>query len=326
MSSKWQIELADSFTRPQDLLAFLELSMEEFPDIQNGTSIFPFRVTRSYANRITKKNPQDPLLKQIWPTLDEFMVHPDFTVDPVGDVDSVIVPGLLQKYSGRALVLTTASCPIHCRYCFRRAFPYSSQQVGKRREQVILREIAEHTDIQEIILSGGDPFMLSDERIASWVQMLSTIPHIKRLRFHTRVPIALPSRITSELIEVLTVSRLKMVVVIHTNHPSELDASVQNALNRLHQGDITLFNQSVLLRGINDDSETLIALSEKLFGNRVLPYYLHLLDKAEGTTHFEIPEEEARQLLSALQKNLPGYLVPKLVREVKGITSKQLIS
>jgi EF-P beta-lysylation protein EpmB len=318
MLSDWQAELADSFINPLDLLAFLEIDAIDIPAMREASRRFPFRVTRSYANRMIKRDPADPLLRQVLPLGAELADHAGFVADPVGDLPAVSTPGVLHKYRGRVLLIATGACAIHCRYCFRREFPYESNLLGKRREQDALESIASDTRLREVILSGGDPLVLSDERLARLVAALAAIPHIERLRIHTRLPLVLPSRVTAELVRCFAETRLRTVLVIHANHHREFDGSVRDALDRLRGAGITLLNQSVLLKGINDDAGTLIQLSETLFEYGVLPYYLHLLDKARGTAHFDVPEEQARRLLLALRERLPGYLVPRLVREEAG--------
>lgn len=323
MLPAWQAELADSFTDPLQLLASLELDPAGFPAIQRASERFPFRVTRSYAGRMNKRDPADPLLRQVLPLAEELAERADFVTDPVGDLQAVAGPGVLHKYHGRVLLIATGACAIHCRYCFRREFPYESQSLGKSREQEALDGIARDPSIQEVILSGGDPLVLNDERLGRLAAAIGDIPHVARLRLHTRLPIVLPSRITPALASSLAESRLQSVVVLHANHPAEFDRSVKNGLERLRGAGITLLNQAVLLRGVNNDAATLAALSETLFEHGVLPYYLHLLDRARGTAHFEVDETQALELLRELRKQLPGYLVPRLVREVPGEAFKR---
>jgi EF-P beta-lysylation protein EpmB len=318
MSSAWQAELADSFTDPLELLAFLELDPRGFPGLLRAAEGFPFRVTRGYAARIQKRDPADPLLRQILPLEDELAVHAGFVADPVGDLLSVSGPGLLHKYHGRVLLIATGACAIHCRYCFRRDFPYESNLLGKSREQEALAVIADDPSVREVILSGGDPLVLGDERLGRLVAAIGAIPHIERLRIHTRLPIVLPSRITPELVHCLSETRLRTVVVIHANHAAEFDASVRDAMDRLRVAGLTLLNQAVLLKGVNDDTATLVNLSEILFEYGILPYYLHLLDRARGTAHFDVSAERGKSLLEEMRKQLPGYLVPRLVREEAG--------
>jgi EF-P beta-lysylation protein EpmB len=326
MRPLWQAELAESFTDPFELLAFLELDPEEFPKLHEASRHFPFRVTRNYADRMRKRDPADPLLRQVLPLAEELADHTGFVADPVGDLAAISGPGLLYKYRGRVLLLATGACAIHCRYCFRREFPYESHLLGKSREQEALAVIADDPTIREVILSGGDPLVLSDERLARLVVGVGAIPHVERLRLHTRLPIVLPSRITPELVRCLTDTRLRTVLVVHANHPAEFDASVERALAELRRTGITLLNQAVLLRNVNDNTETLAELSEALFEHGVLPYYLHLLDKARGTAHFEVSAERAKSLLRDLREQLPGYLVPRLVREEAGQAFKTPIA
>lgn len=322
MSSSWQTELAESFTDPQELLRFLQLDPTDFPDINLAHSVFSFKVTRSYAGRISKSNPHDPLLRQIVPLSDELYSPAEFLVDPVGDIAASVTPGLLQKYQRRVLMVMTGACAIHCRYCFRRNFPYSENIISKSREEEALTAISTDSDIHEVILSGGDPWVLSDEQLANRINALASIPHVQRLRIHTRMPVILPSRITPALLSILESTRLKVVVVIHANHPQELDHDVEQALNRLRIARCHLLNQAVLLKGINDTVEIQTTLSEKLFSMGVMPYYLHLLDKAKGTSHFEVTQAYAQNLMIEVRRLLPGYLVPRLVREDSGYPYK----
>jgi len=318
MKTPWQAELADSFIKPADLFAFLELDEIQESEFLKATEHFSFRVTRSYARRMSKRNLCDPLLLQVLPDALELIDHPHFVGDPVGDLKAVTAPGVLHKYRGRVLLITTGACAIHCRYCFRRNFPYDANMLGRRLELDALDLIRSDLSIDEVILSGGDPLVLSDERLAQLIRKIGEIPHVRRLRIHTRLPIVLPSRITSELIAALTETRLKSVVVIHANHANEFDSDVSDALHALHKAGISLLNQSVLLKGVNDDAGVLVRLSEALFDNGVLPYYLHLLDKAKGTGHFDLPAEEALAIYQAMRESLPGYLLPRLVREEAG--------
>ena len=318
MLPAWQAELADSFTNPLELLSFLELDPSDIPGLSDASARFPFRVTRPYATRIRKGDPDDALLRQVLPIADELIEQPGFGADPVGDLLSVATPGLLHKYEGRVLLISTGACAIHCRYCFRQEFPYDANLLSKRREQEVLTHMASEHSIREVILSGGDPLVFSDERLSLLIEAIAAIPHVTRLRIHTRLPLALPNRVTQELTSLLAKSRLRSVVVIHANHPNELNDEVKQAMKRLGEAGITLLNQSVLLKGVNDDADLLSQLSERLFECGVLPYYLHMLDRARGAAHFEVTDERARDLLETLRRRLPGYLVPRLVRENAG--------
>lgn len=283
---------------------------------------FPFLVTRAYADRMAKGDPADPLLRQVLPAAEEMLAVPGYGDDPVGDGAALAAPGVLHKYRGRALLITTGACAIHCRYCFRRAFPYADAQLHKSREDAALDYLAADASIGEVILSGGDPLLLSDERLTALLCRLAEIPHLKRIRIHSRVPLVLPSRIGAGLPSVLSGTRLQAVLVIHANHAQELDSTVDAALSRLRGEGVTLLNQAVLLRGVNDSVQALAELSETLFLQGVLPYYLHLLDKAAGTSHFDLPLAQALALHRELRDTLPGYLVPRLVREQAGQAAK----
>lgn len=318
----WQQELAAAFTDIAALCSYLQLSPSDLPVAAAAAKNFPLRVPHGFAARIEKGNPDDPLLRQVLPLHDELLALPGFSNDPVGDLQAVSAHGVLHKYSGRALFITTGACAINCRYCFRRNFPYADLQLSKSKENSAVDYIAAHDDISEVILSGGDPLLLSDERLQALLAKLGRIAHLKRLRIHSRLPVVLPSRITDELIAALTQQPQQTVVVLHSNHANEISPAVVVACAMLKAAGITLLNQAVLLQGVNDNAESLCALSETLFTAGVLPYYLHLLDRAAGTGHFEVPEAQAAALLRQVRQRLPGYLVPKLVREQEGELSK----
>ncbi len=320
--SCWKAEMAESFTRVEDLLDYLELPTDSLANYYEPARRFPFRVTRAYASRMKKGELNDPLLLQALPTIDELFDRLGYTADPVGDLQAIALPGLLHKYHGRVLLIVTGACAINCRYCFRREFPYSDGQLTHSRQAEALAYIAQDDSIAEVILSGGDPLMLDDNRLALLYDGIADIPHVRRVRIHTRLPVVLPSRITSGLVKAVTSTRLNTVVTIHANHANELDAEVGLALQRLRNVGLTLLNQSVLLKGVNDTVEALTTLSEILFEQGVLPYYLHLLDKANGTGHFDVNNPAASALHDDLQRLLPGYLVPRLVRETAGAPYK----
>ena len=324
-SSSWQRELARSFSNLNELFQYLDLGPSALNPEYNPVTGFPMKVTRSFASRIKKGDINDPLLRQVLPINKESLSQPGFVKNPVGDLEAITVPGVLHKYKRRILLIVSGGCAIHCRYCFRRNFPYSEAQLSKQRKARALDYIKHHQDITEIILSGGDPLLVSDPHLGELINDISAIPHIRRLRIHTRLPCVLPSRINAELINVLTRSRLKVVVVIHINHPNEIDSDVRHAISILKQADIPVLNQSVMLRGINDDPDILTALFETLFDAGVVPYYMHRLDKAKGTQHFEVSTEKCRILRDTVRKILPGYLVPQFVREQSKIPYKVLI-
>lgn len=320
--STWQRLLSEAITRPADLLEALDLPPDLLPGAEVAASLFPLRVPAPYWQRMTHGDPGDPLLRQVLPLDAERTSPPGFSTDPVGDLDAMVSPGLLHKYHGRALLITTGACAIHCRYCFRRHYPYSGENNGTSALQRALQHIRTDTSLNEIILSGGDPLNLSDIRLAALVDELQDIPHLKRLRIHTRLPIVLPQRIDDPFIDWLAGCRLRTVIVIHANHPQELDDDVGRALGRLGDTGALLLNQSVLLRGINDDADTLTQLSEQLFDLGTLPYYLHLLDAVTGAGHFAIERDRAIALHRDLAARLPGYLLPRLVTEQPGAASK----
>ena len=321
----WQQQLAEAFNNIEDLCHYLRLSINDLPVSIAAAKDFPLRVPLSFAAGMQKGNPNDPLLRQVLPVKDELFAYPGFSNDPVGDLPSATQTGVLQKYHGRVLFINTGSCAINCRYCFRRNFPYSDLQLGKQNENAGIQTIQENPDISEIILSGGDPLLLSDTRLAKLFTQLSAIKHLKRIRIHTRLPIVLPARITDELINTLAQCPKQIVIVVHCNHANEINHRVIAACKLLKDKGITLFNQSVLLKGVNDNVTALCELSEQLFKHGVIPYYLHLLDKATGTGHFEVSETTAVALVKQVQATLPGYLVPKLVKEQAGALSKQTI-
>jgi EF-P beta-lysylation protein EpmB len=314
--------MADSVRDPGELLALLDLDPRWLEPARRAASAFPLRVPRAFIGRMRKGDPADPLLRQVLPLGEELDEVPGFTRDPVGDLPSVAARGLLHKYQGRVLLITTGACGVHCRYCFRRHFPYAEENARSGEWQQALDYLKGDASINEVILSGGDPLTLSDGRLAALVRALEAIPHIKRLRIHTRQPVVLPSRVDEPLLAWLKACRLQKVVVLHMNHAREMDEAVQAACARLREAGATLLNQAVLLRGVNDSAETLRELSETLFAAGVLPYYLNLLDPVAGAAHFDVPETEALELMAAIRACLPGYLVPKLVREVPGAPSK----
>jgi EF-P beta-lysylation protein EpmB len=319
----WQAELARAVTEPTELLQLLGLGQEWQAAAEAAARCFPLRVPRGFVARMQRGNPHDPLLRQVLPLAEELGSVPGYSDDPVGDLAALRAPGVLQKYHGRVLLTATGACAVHCRYCFRRHFPYHEAQASADHWSAALAHIAADPDVEEVILSGGDPLTLSDRRLQEFIQTLTAISHVRRLRLHTRLPIVLPERVTPELCAVLNQSRLATVIVVHANHANEIDSTVRRAFDLLAVSGVVLLNQSVLLRGVNNTPETLADLSQALFNARVLPYYLHLLDRVHGAAHFEVSEDEATQLLDTVASRLPGYLVPRLVREVAGAAYKQ---
>jgi EF-P beta-lysylation protein EpmB len=324
-NKSWQQQLAAAFNKIEDLCGYLKLSPDDLPISIAAIEDFPLRVPLSFAASMEKGNPHDPLLRQVLPVNEELLVYPGFSSDPVGDIQAAAQTGVLHKYHGRVLFINTGSCAINCRYCFRRNFPYSDLQLTKQKETAAIQYILEDSSISEVILSGGDPLLLNDARLTHLIQQLSAIKHLKRIRIHSRLPVVLPARITDELINTLVSSPVQIVAVIHCNHANEINERVILACKSLKENGVIIFNQSVLLKGVNDNAAVLCDLSEKLFIHGIIPYYLHLLDKASGTGHFNVTETEALMLIKQVQDTLPGYLVPKLVKEQRGAASKQYI-
>lgn len=318
----WRKDLAEAFRDPDELCRFLGLGPEQGAEARRSTAGFPFLVPRGFAARMRHADPADPLLLQVLPRASETDATPGFVAEPLEEDRFQAAPGLVRKYAGRCLLLVTGGCAVNCRYCFRREFPYAERGASRRGIEAALAAIAADETLSEVILSGGDPLLVEDELLGHLVTQLDAIPHLSRLRIHTRLPVVLPSRIDAALLQVLGQTRLSRVVVIHANHPAELDASVGEALGRLASLPAMLLNQAVLLRGVNDSFEVLRTLSERLLEIGVLPYYLHLLDRVTGTAHFEVSESRAAALLARLREMLPGYAVPRLAREVPGEPAK----
>jgi EF-P beta-lysylation protein EpmB len=321
----WQKGLSDLITDPKELITLLELDPALLEAANAAVRLFPLKVTRELVARMEKGNPNDPLLQQIFPIASELIEVPGYESDPLKENQANPIPGLLHKYENRVLITLTSACGVNCRFCFRRHFPYEENNPGRRGWEKMIAYIKEHQAINEVILSGGDPLSVSDKLLKQFSDQLTAVSHIKRLRIHTRLPIVLPTRVTDELIAWIQQLKFAVIIVIHMNHPNEMTESVQIALQRLRNAGATLFNQSVLLKGVNADVDTLIALSETLFAAGVLPYYLHVLDKVQGAAHFDLPLKTAKKLHAEISKHLPGYLVPKLVREDAGEFAKTLL-
>lgn len=318
----WLQQLADVITEPHELLRFLAL--DQHPQLAAGEDarrLFALRVPRAFAQRMKKGDPHDPLLLQVITDRQEFIDAPGYSTDPL-DEQSSVVPGLLHKYKNRALLLVKGGCAVNCRYCFRRHFPYQDNQGNKRNWQRALDYIRDHSELDEIIFSGGDPLMAKDHELDWLLGELETIPHLKRLRIHSRLPVVIPARITEALCQRLASSRLQVLMVTHINHAQEIDDALRRGVAMLKSAGVTMLNQSVLLRGINDDAQTLAALSNALFDAGILPYYLHVLDKVQGAAHFYVSDEAARAIMRQLLPLVSGYLVPKLAREIGGEPSK----
>lgn len=323
----WQRQWQDAITDPAELLAALGLQ-EAYPEIASSAPHgFGLRVPRAFVARMLRGDPGDPLLRQILPLDAETVPVAGFGLDPVGDLGALAGQGegILHKYAGRALLIATGSCAVHCRYCFRRHFPYTEETAARNHWQSCLEWLRTHPDIDEVILSGGDPFSLATRKLAELTDALRDLPHVVTLRIHTRLPVVLPARVDAELVAWLERVDLSKVMVIHANHAQEFDAEVDAALLRLRDAGCLLLNQSVLLRGVNDSVPALAALSRRLLQSGVTPYYLHALDAVAGAAHFAVDDATAVGLVDELRQQLPGYLVPRLVREVAGAASKTLL-
>lgn len=323
---RWQRLLAEAITDPAELLDILRLDAGLLPAAKRAAERFPLRVPRGFVARMRVGDVNDPLLKQVLPLDAELADAPGYSLDPVGDMASRAAPGVLHKYRGRALLIATGACGVHCRYCFRRHFPYAEESATRGQWLAALGYLRGDASIAEAILSGGDPLSLSDARLREMVRDLEAIPHLRRLRIHTRQPVVLPERIDDSFCDWFTQVRMQKAVVLHINHANEIDDAVRAACARLRACGATLLNQSVLLEGVNDSATALATLSENLFAAGVLPYYLHLLDRVQGASHFEVGDSDGTALIRQLSAQLPGYLVPKLVREVAGEYAKSPVA
>ena len=319
----WQAQMSDLITDPLELLEVLELSVDQ---LLSGAILasqqFKLRVPRAFVKKMDIGNPLDPLLLQVLPHHLELEEHEGFVADPLGEEQANQIPGVLHKYKSRFLLTLTGACAVHCRYCFRRHFPYQ-ENLPKSEDWLNIKNYLEaHSEINEVILSGGDPLTLSNRKLALWIERLESLKQIKILRIHSRVPIVIPERIDEELVSLLKNSRLRVILVVHSNHPAELDDLTCSKLSYLAKQNILVLNQAVLLKGVNDSAQTLVDLSQRLFEAQILPYYLHVLDKVKGAHHFDLGAEKIDQIYKDVLASLPGYLVPKLVREVAGENNK----
>ncbi|WP_321348436.1 EF-P beta-lysylation protein EpmB [Halopseudomonas oceani] len=325
-SANWQNILANSVTSPAELLHRLQLESSLLPAALAAAGSFPLRVPEPYLNRMRPGDIHDPLLRQVLPIGEELTEQPGYVLDPLGEQHTNARPGIIHKYHGRLLLVVSSGCAVNCRYCFRRHFPYDDNNLSTSEWDDALDYIRSDTSISEVIYSGGDPLAANDRRLAWLTRAIAAIPHVRRLRVHTRLPIVIPQRITPELIDALCGTRLPVTMVWHCNHAAELDTLTGDAAARLRQAGVILLNQAVLLRGVNDSVEAQQALGEALGDAGILPYYLHLLDRVRGASHFMVPDDEARELVGALLTCMPGYLVPRLVREVAGEPGKVPVS
>ena len=321
VEQNWLKDLANAVSEPEKLLEMLQIDPAPWEDGLKARRLFAQRVPLSFVERMEIGNPNYPLLRQVLPVSEEFEEHQGYSIDPLEEQDNLI-PGLLHKYHDRVLMIIKGGCAVNCRYCFRRHFPYAENKGGHTQWQVALDYIAEHSELKEVIFSGGDPLMAQDHQLHWLIERIEAMPHIQRLRIHSRLPVVLPSRVTNDLCRLLSGTRLHTILVTHINHSNEINDELRLAMQQLKQANVTLLNQSVLLRGVNDSADQLMALSESLFKAGILPYYLHVLDKVQGAAHFMVSDDEAKVLMSELLTKVSGYLVPKLTREVGGRPSK----
>ncbi len=319
---KWQRLLADAITTADGLLTSLGLDIRHLPEIDNRPD-FPIRVPQPFIDRMKRGDPSDPLLRQVLAVSDERHPMPGFTQNPLQELDGPI-PGVLHKYRSRVLLIYRGGCAVNCRYCFRRHFPYQNRTLVRHDLDDVVEYLEAHSEINEVIFSGGDPLMADDGALASFFQRLEAISSIRRLRIHTRLPVVIPERVTDTFCQTIASITLPVIVVLHINHANEIDEALINAVSRLRTVCRSILNQSVILAGINDSADDLITLSERLFEAGIDPYYLNVLDRVSGAHHFDVPEEKLQILHQALLDALPGFLVPKLVKEVPGIGHKVL--
>ncbi|MCC2525654.1 EF-P beta-lysylation protein EpmB [Vibrio coralliilyticus] len=321
VEQNWLKQLANGISDPEKLLLQLEIDPSPWQSGFEARKLFAQRVPQSFVDRMEKGNPFDPLLRQVLPLSEEFDVHSGYSTDPLSEQDNQI-PGLLHKYRNRALMIVKGGCAINCRYCFRRHFPYNENKGSKSVWSQSLDYVRQHPELNEIILSGGDPLMAKDEELQWLIEQIADIQHIKRLRIHSRLPVVIPARITTTFTKLLAGTRLQVILVTHINHANEINQELRDALSSLRREGVTLLNQGVMLKGVNDSVEAQVALSESLFDAGVLPYYIHVLDKVQGAAHFFISDQQAKQIMAGVIERVSGYLVPKLTREIGGRASK----
>ncbi|MEZ9527247.1 EF-P beta-lysylation protein EpmB [Enterovibrio norvegicus] len=321
VEQNWIKEIANAVSDPQILLQQLDIEPTPWMSGFSARTLFSQRVPQSFIARMEKGNPNDPLLRQVLPMVEEFDEAEGFTTDPLEEQDND-VPGLLHKYKNRVLMIVKGGCAINCRYCFRRHFPYQDNKGSKDTWRETIAYLRDHPEVDEVILSGGDPLMAKDHELKWLVEAIEAVPHIRKLRIHTRLPVVIPSRITPALAQLLKETRLKVILVTHINHANEINDELRHSMAILRQANVTLLNQGVLLKGVNDSVDSLKNLSNTLFDSGILPYYLHVLDKVKGAAHFLVSDDDARTLMAGLIQEVSGYLVPKLTREVGGKASK----
>lgn len=321
VEQNWLQQLTNAISNPAELLQQLEINPALWQNGFAARKLFALRVPQSFVDRMEKGNPYDPLLRQVLPLNDEFEWHDGYSNDPLDEQNNAI-PGLLHKYRNRVLMIVKGGCAINCRYCFRRHFPYQENKGSKQVWQQSVDYIAAHPELNEVILSGGDPLMAKDEELRWLIDAISSLPHIKRLRIHSRLPVVIPARITNALCDLLRETRLQVILVTHINHANEINLEFKQQMSRLRAINVTLLNQGVLLKGVNDSVDAQVALSETLFDAGILPFYLHVLDKVQGAAHFFVSDQKAKEIMAGVIERVSGYLVAKLTREIGGRASK----
>ncbi|MEL7290582.1 MAG: EF-P beta-lysylation protein EpmB [Pseudomonadota bacterium] len=321
VEQNWLQQLANGISDPEALLKQLDIDPAPWRDGFQARKLFAQRVPQSFVERMEKGNPFDPLLRQVLPLNEEFEVHPGYSNDPLEEQNNAI-PGLLHKYRNRALMIVKGGCAINCRYCFRRHFPYQENKGSKAVWQQALDYVRQHNEIDEVILSGGDPLMAKDQELEWLIDQIASIDHVQRLRIHSRLPVVIPARVTPLLCAILAQTRLQVIMVTHINHANEINQPLRDGLEQLKRHGVTLLNQGVMLKGVNDSVDAQLALSLALFAAGVMPYYMHVLDKVQGAAHFFISDQQAKTIMTGVLEQTSGYLVPKLTREVGGRASK----
>lgn len=317
----WQKELANSFNSPESLLEYLGFDAQAYLKDNQARNLFAVRVPRFFADLMNNKDIRDPLLMQVMPVADEFVIDPDFSTDPLEEQQSS-EQGMLHKYHNRVLLMVRGGCAVNCRYCFRRHFPYGDHHNNKADWLDVFKQIESDPNIDEVILSGGDPLMANDDYLEWMLAQINQITHVKRVRIHSRLPVVLPYRITEQFVQMCRQAQQQIIMVLHINHPQEISTQLSDKVRNLIDAGVTVLNQAVMLRGINDSSDTQMALNEALFTNRIQPYYLHLFDKVQGAAHFAISDARAVAIMRDVLTKQSGYMVPKLVREIGGEASK----
>lgn len=326
IENHWSTELAQAIKTPAELLPLLGLKAEDLPNAALAMQSFRMLVPRPFVQRMTYGNPHDPLLKQVLADDIEMQSTAGYSKDPLNESAHTPQKAIVHKYERRVLVITTGVCAVNCRYCFRRHFPYGDNQLAQKEWDSVIAYLEQHPEVNEVILSGGDPLMLKDSQLAKQIDRLNALPQLKRLRIHSRLPVVIPSRINAELLAWIQLCRLDVVLVLHSNHGNEIDQTLAEKVSLLKQAGVTVLNQGVLLKGVNDTVEAQVELSERLFAAGILPYYMFTFDPIEGGAHFDLSVEHAQTLMGQVAQKLPGYLMPKLAKEIPGQPAKTVLA